>query len=188
MMSIGRLGLVMGLVMLVAGEARAQLSMRPLNGAATVHVGTTVGDDVSGARFTLGGSVSVVESTGWGAEFDFGFVNGDDNGTADRANLQTFTLNLIGIWPTGRFRPFFIAGAGGMRLDGCTVGCTESKWTDWALTTGGGVQYLVNPMMALRGDVRFFTGLQDHSDPTKPDDFDFWRISAGVALLWNVVP
>jgi opacity protein-like surface antigen len=188
MIRIGRAGFVMVLVLLAAGEARAQLSMRPLTGAATVHVGSTTGGNVSGARFTLGGSVSVVESTGWGAEFDFGFANGDDNGTIDHVNLQTFTLNLIGIWPTGRLRPFFIAGAGGMRIDGCAVGCSDSTWTDWALTTGGGAQFMLNPIVALRGDVRFFTGLQDHSDPTRPDDYDFWRISFGVAMLWNVVP
>jgi opacity protein-like surface antigen len=177
----------MVLMLVAASEARAQLSMRPLNGAATVHVGSTTGGNVSGARFTLGGSVSVVEATGWGAEFDFGFANGDDNGTPDRANIQTFTLNLIGIWPTGRIRPFVIAGAGGMRLDGCG-GCADRAWTDWAFTAGGGAQYILNPMVALRGDVRFFTGLQEHSELTKPDDFDFWRISVGVALLWNVVP
>ena len=184
---VGLMGVIA--VLLVAGEAGAQLSMAPLGGAATMHLGSTTGGDVSGGTFTLGGSIAVVEKDGWGAEFDYGYANGDDDGRLDRANLQTFMLNLHYIWPRGRLRPFFSAGAGGMRARGCVVGCPqEVDWTDWAASGGAGAFYRFNDIVGARGDVRYFRSLQDHPDPSRPESFDFWRISGGISVFWNVVP
>lgn len=190
MVRAGRVALLAACAVLVgAVEARAQLSLKPFGGAGTFHLGATTGGDVSGGSFTLGGSVSVVEPQGWGAELDFGFANGDDNGAIDRANLQTYMLNLIGIWPTGKLRPFFIAGAGGLRVHGCAAGCPqEIAWSDWGLSFGAGAFYRLNPALGLRGDVRYFRAVQDHPDPSRPDGFDFWRISIGVSTFWNIVP
>jgi opacity protein-like surface antigen len=178
---------VVGLLLVVA-DARAQMSMGPFSGVLTGHLGSTTGADVSGGRFTLGASVSVVEPDGWGAEADFGYAQGDDPRLSD-SDVQTFMMNLIGQWPSGKFRPFFVAGVGGMRAHGCNIGCTQTlSWTDWGLNAGAGVLYRVNAAVGLRGDARYFTSIQDHPDPARPDDFDFWRISVGVSFLWNIVP
>jgi hypothetical protein len=176
------------LALLAASPARAQLSLSPLTGVGTIHLGATTGDDIGKTSFTLGGSVAVVEESGWGAEMDFGYADGDYARTG-RADVQSYMLNLIGIWPKGSLRPFLVAGLGGLRVHACGADCAEAAtWLDWGWNAGGGAHYFVNNYLGLRGDVRYFSALDDHPDPARPDDFGFWRVSAGVSLLWNTSP
>ena len=62
-----------------ARPAAAQISLGPVNGIFTAHVGSAIGRDGTGSTLSAGGSVAVIEQSGWGAEFDAGFAS-DDRG------------------------------------------------------------------------------------------------------------
>ena len=103
--------------------------------------------------------MAVVEQTGWGAEFDAGFAN-DDGGRTGGLNVQTYVMNLIGVWPKGQLRPFGTMGGGALRARTCTEACAGTiDWSDWAFSAGGGVQYVRNEIFGIRGDVRYFSNI-----------------------------
>jgi opacity protein-like surface antigen len=180
-------GLVVVWGVSIALPAEAQLSSRSFLGMATAHLGATSGDGHS-AAFTLGGSVAVVEHEGWGAEFDFGGTFGD--GASDgRADVQSYMVNMNGIWPKGTVRPFVIGGLGVLRVRGCLDNCLQTTaWTDWGYTVGAGAHYLLTDSLGLRGDVRYFAALDDHPDPSRPRDVSYWRVAFGVSYMWSIVP
>lgn len=169
------------------GNAAAQLSVRPLTGLATAHVGGTAGGDVGGSP-SVGVSVGVVEAGGLGAEIDFGYGAGSESRLGPGA-VQSYMVNFHGMWPTGRIRPFGVAGGGAMHVSGCNVGCTRTiSWTDWGWNLGGGAYLVMNEWLAFRGDVRYLAQLRDHPDPERPRNFDFWRVSVGATFLWGIAP
>ena len=175
-------------MLLAASPASAQVSLAPLTGLASGHLGTTAGADGSDAAFTFGGSVAVVEQSGWGAEIDFGHAAGE--GGANRgAHVQSYMVNVTGVWPTGALRPFLVAGLGGLRVRACGVNCEGLvTWLDWGYSAGAGAHYLVNSRVALRGDVRYFSTLDNHPDAARRHRFDFWRVTVGASVLWDIVP
>lgn len=179
-------GLAGLIVVLAAGvPAAAQTGMPPFSGQVTGHIGVAAGTDDRGSTLSLGASVAMIDEGGWGAEFDFGYAD-DDNGRTGGIDVQSYVLNLVGMWPKGRIRPFVVVGGGALRARTCTAGCADTiAWTDWALSGGAGVQYRLNGMAALRGDVRYFTAPGDHPDPARPDGFGFWRVAVGATFLWN---
>ena len=174
---------VIGLLVGAPWPAAAQISLGPISGVATGHIGTASAiDGADGTTLSWGGSVAVVEQSGWGAEFDAGFAN-DDGGRTGGLNVQTYILNLLAVWPRGRLRPFGVVGAGALRASTCTAGCAGTiDWSDWALSAGGGVQYLRNEVFGVRGDVRYFSNV---GNPGRaPDGVQFWRVSVGATLIW----
>ncbi len=172
---------------ILPGAALAQMTMKPMTGLATVHVGGTAGDDV-GASPSIGGSVAVIEAGGLGAEFDFGYGAGSDSHLGP-GSVQSYMLNLTGVWPTGRVRPLFVAGAGAIHARGCSVDCARTiEWTDWGVNGGAGVFFVVNEGLAIRGDVRYLAVLGEHPDPERPRNFGFWRVSVGATFVWAIVP
>jgi opacity protein-like surface antigen len=179
-----------GVVALVAlflapHPAAAQWDRGSFTGQATGHIGVASGNDDRGSTLSLGGSVAVIEETGWGAEVDFGFAD-DDNGRTGGLDVQSYMLNAIGMWPKGRLRPYVTAGGGALRARTCVEACSGTQgWTDWGLSAGGGVQFALHEMFALRGDVRYFTTLADHPDPSRPDGFSYWRFAIGATYLWR---
>jgi opacity protein-like surface antigen len=174
-------------VLLTAHPASAQWGREPIRGEATGHIGVASGNDGRGSTLSVGGSVAVIEKTGWGAEFDAGFAN-DDDGRTGGLDVQSYMVNVIGMLPRGKVRPFVTAGAGGLRLHQCISGCAETlAWTDWGFTGGGGVQVRFHPLAAIRADVRYFTALADHPDPDRPENFSFWRFSVGATFIWHIV-
>ena len=86
------------LLLATTRPAAAQISLGPIVGAATAHIGSAIGTDDRGSTLSVGGSVAAVESTGWGAEFDAGFANNDDGRTGG-LDAQSYMLNVIGVWP-----------------------------------------------------------------------------------------
>jgi len=174
--------LVAGLCFGTARPAAAQISLAPITGFVTGHLGTATGQDGAGTTLSLGGSVGVVEQSGWGAEFDAGFAN-DDGGRTGGLNAQTYVLNLIGFWPKGRLRPFGTIGGGVVNARTCTAGCADTvSWTDWAFSAGGGVQYLRSEIFGIRGDVRYITNI---GDPARaPQGVGVWRVAIGATWLW----
>lgn len=170
--------------LMVAAPAAAQ-GMAPFSGQATGHVGVATGTDGRGSTLSLGASVAMISVGGWGAEVDVGFAD-DDNGRSGGLDVQSYMLNVIGMWPTGSLRPFVVAGGGVLRARTCTPACANTlAWTDWGLSGGAGVLYQLNASAALRGDVRYFTAPGDHPDPLRPDRFSFWRVSFGATFLWT---
>lgn len=174
-------------LLLTPAAARAQLSMGAFRGLATGHIGTSIGNDDAGEALSLGASVAVLEDTGWGAEFDFGYADsGDEPGEGLEA--QSYMLNAIIVRPKGRLRPFGVAGAGVIHARTCVAACPgATTWTDFGLNGGGGVQFLFSDLFGLRGDVRYFTALGDHPDPAR-QNLSFWRIAFGATFVWAIAP
>ena len=172
-------------LLLAAHPAEAQYGRVSFTGQGTVHIGVASGNDDRGSTLSLGGSIAVLEDSNWGAELDFGFAD-DDNGRTGGLDVQSYMLNVMGMWPTGQVRPYLTAGAGALRARTCVEACSGTQaWTDWGLSAGGGVQFALHDMFALRGDIRYFTTLDDHPDPSRPDGFGFWRFSIGATYLWR---
>jgi opacity protein-like surface antigen len=169
-----------------ASPAAAQITLGPITGALTGHIGTgSASEGASGTTLAGGLSVAVVEQTGWGAEFDAGFAS-DDGGKSGGLHAQTYMLGVTGVWPRGRLRPFGVLSGGVVRARTCTTASCAATvgWSDWGLSAGGGVHYLMSESFALRGDVRYFGTLTDHPDPGRTEGLKFWRVGFGATFLW----
>jgi opacity protein-like surface antigen len=177
------------LIVLTASDGFAQSrSMGSFRGLFTGHVGAATGDELSEASFTFGLSVAVQEQDGWGAELDFGHT-ADSLSGSQVLDLTTYMVNASWVRPDGYIRPFGIAGAGIMQINGCDASCIGRVTTyDFGLNVGGGVLAVVNDTVGVRGDVRYFFASADHPDLQRPDNFGFWRISIGATLMWAIVP
>ncbi len=177
------------LVALTASDGFAQSrAMGSFHGLFTGHIGAAAGDDVSEARLTAGASVSVQEGNGWGAELDFGRTS-DARSGVQILDLTTYMVNALWIKPEGTIRPFGLAGAGIMQINGCDSPCDRSPTTyDLGLNLGGGVQVVLHEAFGVRGDVRYFFASADHPDLQRPDNFGFWRISLGATFMWAISP
>ncbi|MCC7032584.1 MAG: outer membrane beta-barrel protein [Acidobacteria bacterium] len=174
-------------LLLAHAPVAAQVSLGPLGGQATAHLGAASGSDDRGSTLSAGASIAILEEAGWGAEVDFGYAD-NDRGRTGGLNVQSYMLNVMGMWPHGRLRPFLVAGLGGLRGRTCASGCAEVRaWSDWGWSAGGGVQYVLRESFAVRGDVRYLTTLADHPDPSRPRHFNFWRVAVGGTYLWSLV-
>ena len=174
-------------LLLVPAPARAQLTMGAFRGLATGHIGASLGNDDAGNALSVGASVAVVEQSGWGAEFDFGYADSGD-APSEGLDAQSYMLNVIGVWPKGKLRPFGVAGAGVIHASTCVAGCaTSSTWTDFGFTSGGGLHYVFSDSFGMRADARYFTALGDHPDPVR-QNLSYWRIAVGATFLWAVAP
>jgi opacity protein-like surface antigen len=174
-------------VLLTPAAARAQMTMGAFRGLATGHLGAALGNDDAGNALSVGASVAVLEEGGWGAEFDFGYADSGD--AADGAlEAQSYMLNVIGVLPRGRLRPFGVAGAGVIHAQTCVAACPASTaWTDFGFSGGGGLQYIVSDAFGVRADARYFTALGDHPDPAR-QNLSYWRIAVGATFLWAIAP
>ena len=169
-----------------ASDAQAQMSMGSFHGYLTGHFNGVFGGDVSSAKAGGGLSVSMQETTGWGAEIDFGRAT--DVGTDTVAlDITTYMANMSFITPYKRVRPFAIAGGGLTQVSGCL--CNHPSTTyDLGLTGGAGVFLLANDVIGMRADARYFWSAGDHPDLGRPEHLSHWRISIGVTYLWTVAP
>lgn len=179
----------LALVALTASDGFAQSrAMGSFHGLFTGHIGTAVGGEVSEARLAAGASVSVQEGDGWGAELDFGHTS-DALAGVQILDLTSYMVNVLWMKPEGKIRPFALAGAGIMQIDGCDSPCDRSANTyDLGLNFGGGVQAVLHEAFGVRGDVRYFFASADHPDLRRPDNFGFWRISVGATFMWAISP
>jgi opacity protein-like surface antigen len=176
------------LIAMSATDARAQMSMGSFRGYLTGHVGLVAAGEVSDPNGTLGVSVSVQEQTGWGAELDVGHAS-DARSGIQVLDLTTYFVSGAWIKPAGFVRPFFLAGAGVMQIDGCDSPCDRPATTyDFGLGLGGGAHVVVSDSIAVRGDARYFWSGASHPDLRRPESFSFWRISAGVTFMWAILP
>ena len=177
---------IAALVAVNARNAQAQMSMGTFHGYLTGHIGPVLGGDVSNPRISGGASVSVQETTGWGAEFDFGRAT-DVETESQRLGITTYMVNMAFIAPHTKIRPFAIAGAGISQIEGCI--CNHpAKTFDLGFSGGGGVFLLANDVIAVRADARYFWSGGDHADLGRPDHLTQWRISVGMTYLWAIAP
>ncbi len=171
----------------VAVDAHAQMSMGTFHGYLTGHIGSVLGGDVSGAKTSGGGSVSVQETTGWGAEFDFGRATNVEV-DALRLDITTYMVNMAYINPYSWFRPFATVGAGVTQVDGCRACNHPSKTYDLGLSAGGGIFLVANDVIGMRADARYFWSGGEHPDLGRPENLTHWRISVGFTYLWAIAP
>ena len=173
------------LVALAGRDASAQsMSMGSFHGYLTGFIGSTLGGSVDESRMTAGGSVSVQETTGWGAEFDFGrttdaIVNGRE------LDLTTYMFNMSYVLPYKRIQPFAAVGGGVHQVDD---GHLLAKTYDLGLSAGGGVFLLANDVIGIRADARYFHTLGEHPELGRPEKFGHWRATIGFTYLWQMTP
>ncbi len=170
-------------------DAQAQsIRMGTFRGYLTGHVGAAVGGELSESRMMPGGSISVQEQDGWGAELDFSRASDAQVGVQE-LDITTYMVNGQWVRPVGLIRPFAVIGGGIMQINGCDTPCNQSATTyDLGFTLGAGVFAMFNDMFGVRGDARYiFTGAE-HPDLNRPDNFGLWRISIGATFTWAILP
>jgi hypothetical protein len=127
------------------------------------------------------------------AELDFGY-NPDFLGTEEelgqKTNLLTFTLSgIIGPWihaGNNSFRPYAVIGGGLMRSNLREFGILgEDSRNRGVVDLGGGLLYLYNRKVGVRGDVRYHMGVGEKDDEDGwgfLEDFNYVRFSVGLSL------
>jgi hypothetical protein len=177
-------------VVLVASakDAQAQMSMGTFQGLLTGHVGAVTGGDVTNERMAVGASVAVHEASGWGAEIDFGRST-DVSAPGQLLDLTSYFVNAAWMKPRGTVRPFGLAGAGIMQVDGCVLPCgIDPRTYEFGVSLGGGTFVTLTDYVALRADARYFRSLDDHLELGRPANLAFWRLSVGATFTWVIVP
>jgi opacity protein-like surface antigen len=181
---------IAAIALMMAGSVPAQAQSRAMGsfgGYFTPFVGVTTGGEVSEPRVTFGASVAVHEQNGWGAELDFGYA-GEVEAGALVLDATTYMVNAAWVRPVGMIRPFAMAGGGILQLEGCGFCGHAGRTFDLGWTVGAGVLARANDFIGVRGDARYFFASADHVDLQRPDNFSFWRLSAGVTLMWVMLP
>jgi hypothetical protein len=181
---------VAGIAVIAAGtsEARAQQAAGSFTGFLTGHAGASSGGDLSSARGTLGLSVAVHEDSGWGAEIDFGHASDATSGR-QILDVTSYMVNAAWMRPDGIIRPFGVAGAGILQVNGCDAPCNRPARTyDFGLNAGAGAFVLLNDAAALRADARYIFSSADHPDLSRPANFNYWRITVGATFIWAMAP
>jgi hypothetical protein len=178
----------LAIVALSAVDARAQLPLGSFQGYLTGHAGAINGFELSEPRLVIGGSISMQEETGWGAEFDLGHTT-DAVAGRQVLDITSYLLNAKWVKPTGRVRPFATAGGGVLQVNGCDAPCNRPARTyDFGVSAGGGAYVVLNDLIGLRADARYFFSSADHVDLGRPDNLQFWRISFGATFMWTAGP
>jgi opacity protein-like surface antigen len=172
---------------LAASTASAQ---QPLyTGMITPYLGASAGGDVEGRKLTPGASMTVLDTSGIGAELDVAHTRQIDESRFSESAITSVMVNVVGMWRVSNVRPFVVSGLGLLRVRAALpdAGLVTSR-TDWAFDAGAGVLYLFDDLIGVRGDVRYFRYLQRHDDLPLRDNgfFDYWRTSIGVTFAWPI--
>ncbi len=181
------------------------------SGAAnTIDVGDF--DEAFEQRMNFGGSLAGMTSGIFGVEVDFNytpnffqiteggedfeFLNVDSSLTTVMGNV---VLGIpIGGTTGGGVRPYISGGAGLMRANIAFDDLFDDLSTnDLAINVGGGLHVFFSDNLGLRGDLRYFRGLeQQDDDDILPDDdfldedfgledFDYWRATIGITFRFG---
>jgi hypothetical protein len=189
MKSMLRMFVVGAAIVMTARDAHAQgMSMGSFKGYLTGHVGAIDGGDLSSDRLSGGASISVQESTGWGAELDFGHAQ-DAHAGRQVLDITSYLVNAIFVHPKGMIRPFGELGAGVLQINGCDSPCSiPARTYDFGMNAGGGAFVAVNDVFGFRADLRYIFSAGDHPELHRPDNFNYWRASFGVTYIWSIAP
>ena len=207
-----RVAVVMAFVIALAKPASADWLLTPYFGivfggaANTVDIDTL--DEAFEQRATFGGSIATMGNGIFGLEFDFGYTPNFFQLTEGDADFEFFDVNssittvmgnvIIGV-PIGGtsgagVRPYATAGIGLMRANIEFEDLFDNlSSNDLGVNFGGGINVFFTDSIGLRGDVRYFRGLQneDIEDAQELDfdfnldNFDFWRATVGLTFRFG---
>jgi opacity protein-like surface antigen len=207
-----RVAVVMVFVTAVAKPASADWLLTPYLGvvfggaANTVDIDTL--DEAFEQRSVFGGSLAGMGGGVFGLEFDFSYApnffqlteGGEDFEFFDvNSSLTTLMGNVIIGVPIGGtagvgVRPYGTAGIGLMRANVEFEDLFENlSSNDLAVNFGGGINVFFTDNIGIRGDLRYFRGLQNEDEADgEPldfnfnlDDFDFWRGTVGITFRFG---
>ena len=155
-------------------------------------------------RFTFGASIGWVSSSLLGFEVDFSqspnffqiTEGGEDFDLFDiDSSITTLMANVLVGARGGAIRPYLVGGAGLMRANISADDLFDDLSTnELGINVGGGVNMFFSDNVGLRGDIRYFRGLEqddddDDDDLLDPDfrfeDFDYWRGTIGVTFRFG---
>jgi hypothetical protein len=147
---------------------------------------TWMGAGIVGFEVDFGTTPNFFENTSGVGDFDWG-----------DSNVTTLMGNLIVGAPIGGqsgigVRPYGSVGIGLLRSNVSSTGLLDDLSTnDLGFNAGAGAHVFFNDNVGLRGDIRYFRGLQndDSNDTVLGDlgfeDFDFWRGTVGVTFRFG---
>lgn len=111
------------------------------------------------------------------------------------SSVQTLMANVVLGAPIGGtsgpgIRPYAAAGIGLMRasLSGADDLFDNLSNNELGVNVGGGVHVFFSDNVGLRGDARYFRGLQkgdDEGEDLDLEDFDFWRATVGLTFRFG---
>jgi hypothetical protein len=128
-----------------------------------------------------------------GFEVEFGYSPdffGEREGIALIAdsNVTTVMGSLVIGAGEGRWRPYFTLGTGIMRIrvDADDLFNNISA-NDWSVSAGAGLLIVASDRVGIRGDLRYFTRLEDPDESDSDLDlsfgrFHFWRATGGLSF------
>ena len=140
----------------------------------------------SASKFDFGTTPNFFENTSGIGDFDWG-----------DSNVTTLMGNIIVGVPIGGtsgigIRPYGSVGIGLLRSHVSSAGLLDDLSTnDLGFNAGAGAHVFFTDNVGLRGDIRYFRGLQsnDSNDTVLGDlgfeDFDFWRGTVGVTFRFG---
>ena len=155
-------------------------------------------------RVSFGGGLTWMGAGSLGIEVDYHLVpnfyqitGGDENIELFNldSSVQTLMANVILGAPIGGtsglgIRPYAAAGIGLMRasLGGADELFDSLSNNELGFNLGGGIHAFFSDQVGMRGDVRYFRGLQkgdDGGEDLDLEDFDFWRATLGVTFRFG---
>lgn len=171
---------------LLAGPAvaRAQTFLTPF-------AGVTFGNDAPSEQPTFGASLLFWGNVA-GFELDFSYTpdffgDSDPFDFASGSNVTSLSGNLVLGVGVGPVRPYVTGGVGLLRsrIDSAGDFFDEVSENDFGFNAGGGLFIMFHENVGVRGDVRYFRGLDDIDVGDLSidlDNFDFWRAYGGLAI------
>jgi hypothetical protein len=186
------------IILLLLGVA-APVAPAAAQGFVSPFIGTTfnapsIGSATSGSEagygFQFGGLGKVI-----GGETDLAYfpkVLDNDAIGLEKSKVFTFSGNILVNIPTPVVRPYVTGGAGYMRLNVQNLGdalfpSTDVTSSSFSWNAGGGLFVFFSGHFGIRGDVRYFKGMNIDTDALESgtglrfDQFDFWRGTIGFA-------
>jgi hypothetical protein len=152
------------------------------------------GDEIKGGRTSFGVTGGYMGAGIIGGEVDFGYspsAFGDKSDFGSNNVLTTMANVIVGI-PIGGtrgagVRPYVTGGIGLIRTSyGDLLDVDAVHNNDFGYNLGAGVMGYFATHIGLRGDVRYFRNLQDHSSSDNLNldlgGFHFWRASLGLVI------
>lgn len=170
-------------LMFAAAPAEAQISLTPF-------AGVTFGKDAPNEQLSTGAALAFTGAIA-GVELEFGytpdFFNEIDAFELDTdSNVTSMSANLMLGILRGPVRPYGTVGLGLLRsrIDPSNLfgGVTNN---DWGVNVGAGVIVMPTDHVGVRGDLRYFRGLDDidiDDLSISAGGFDFYRAYAGLVF------